>query len=142
MIDRFNGFALWARIVVIICVAILGYVLVTSAVGGIKSMLFGNPEVKRERANTVVAQEQGQAEADIADGTIGAVQEREVYREHVREIVRESQERVNAADRGQQMDPEIDAAVATGLCGVHDSLCRRAGAAPVQPLRGPVPGAD
>jgi hypothetical protein len=140
VISRFNGFALWARIVIGACVLVLGYVLITSAFSGIKHAIFGNPEVKREQGRTIVAREDTKAEANIADGTIERVRERDVYREHVREIVREGQEKVNAADRGQQMDPEIDAAVAAGLCGVHDSLCRRPPTAPVQPVRQPVPG--
>lgn len=142
MIARFNGFAPWARIVFGVSLAVIGYFLISSAFSGIKHAIFGNPEVKRERGNTVVAQEQTKAEATVADETINTVRERDVYREHVREIVREGQEKVNAVDHGQQMDPAIDAAVAAGLCGVHDSLCRSSGAAPVQPVREPVPGAD
>lgn len=80
--------------------------------------------VTQEKGGRVVAEEQVGAEANIADGTITAVRERDVYRERITTVVREAQERVNAADKGQQMDPAIDAAVADGLCGVHISLCR------------------
>lgn len=136
---RFNALAPWARITIkvgaAVLVALLVYFLITSAFDGIKHAIFGNPEVKRAQAETIVAEEQIEAEAEIADSTLETVRERDVYREHFRTIVRDSQERINVADQGQQMDPEIDAAVAAGLCRVHDDLCRGAGAAPVQPVR-------
>lgn len=101
-----------------------------------------NRRVGAEKGNRVVAQEQVKAETNIAAKTIENVHERDVYREIVTKTVHEAQENVNAADTGQQMDPAIDAAVAAGLCRVHDSLCRRDPAAEeVQPVRQPVPGA-
>jgi hypothetical protein len=98
--------------------------------------------VNQERGGRVVAEEQVEAEGKIADQTIEKVRERDVYREHITKVVREGQESVNAVNKGQQLDPTIDAAVAGGLCGVHDSLCRRSGAAPVQPIRQPVSGSN
>lgn len=131
----------WARIVGGVVLVALAYFLITSGMRGIRDAVFGNPEVARERGNTVVATEQGKAEASIADKTIETVRERDVYRERITNVVREGQEAINAADKGQKMDPEIDAAVAAGLCRVHDSLCRKSSAGPqVQPVREPVPG--
>ena len=99
--------------------------------------------VAGEKGGRVVAEHQVEAEANIADRTIENVHTREVYREHVTNIVTKAQEEINRADEGQQMDPAIDAAAAAGLCRLRDSLCRRP-AAPeeVQPVREPVPGAD
>jgi hypothetical protein len=131
----------WIRVVLYAVGGIVAYFFVTSAVHGVKTAIFGDPEVKRAQAGTVVAKEQTKAEANIADNVIQTVHERDVYREHVREVVHDGQGKVNAVDHGQQMDPAIDAAVAAGLCSVHDSLCRGTGAAPVQPVRQPVPGA-
>lgn len=142
MVNRYMGFSMWARIVIAGCIIFLGWFLISNAFSGIKHAIFGNPEVKRERAAATVARENTKAEAAIADNTIEQVHERDVYREHVREIVRVNQERVNAADTGQRMDPAIDAAVAAGLCGVHDSLCRSGARPAVQPVREPVPGED
>jgi hypothetical protein len=139
---KFMSFAPWVRVVIYAAAGLLVVGLLVNGVSSLRNAIFGNPEVKREQGRTVVAQEQGKAEATIADKTVEKVRERDVYREHIREVVRQGQEKVNAADKGQQMDPEIDAAVAAGLCGVHDSLCRRPRATPVQPVRQPVPGAD
>jgi hypothetical protein len=136
VVTKFNGFSLWPKIIIGIAAALLVTGFAVRAGGALKYIIFGNTEAKRERGNTVVAQEQTKAEANIADKTIQTVHERDVYREHVREVVHDGQERVNAADHGQQMDPQLDAVIAAGLCGVHDSLCRRApGSAPVQPVR-------
>lgn len=98
--------------------------------------------VTTERGGKMVAREQVTAEASIADNVIRTVHERDVYREHVTNIVREGQEGVNAADQGQSMDQDIDAAAAAGLCRLHDSLCRRSGPETVQPIRQSVPRAD
>lgn len=135
MISRFMSFAPWARVVVAGCLAVLVYFLVSSAIGGIKHAIFGNPELRRERGNTIVAQEQGRAEANIADGTINTVRERDVYREHVREIVREGTQEVNNAWNGETVGADVDAAGAATLCRVHHSLCRPSGPEAVQPLR-------
>ena len=125
VVTRFNGFSLWARIVIGLVALLIVIGLSVRAVDAFKVFLFGNTEAKREHANTVVAQEQTKAETKIADKAIESVHERDVYREHITQVVHDGQERVNAADHGQQMDPAIDAAVAAGLCSVHDSLCRR-----------------
>lgn len=143
LLTRYNGFAPWARIVIALALGLLVVGLALRASEALHVLIFGDTEARRERGNAVVAREQTRAESNIADQAIATVHERDVYREHVREVVRDSQERVNGADHGQQMDPAIDAAVADGLCRVHDSLCRRSpGAAPLQPLRRPVPRAD
>lgn len=136
VVTRFNGFSIWARVIMGIAALLLVIGLSVRFAEGLKVMLFGNTEAKREHANVVVAQEQTKAESKIADATIQTVHERDVYREHVTQVVHDGQERVNAADHGQQMDPAIDAAVAAGLCSLHDSLCRRAQRSEaVQPVR-------
>jgi hypothetical protein len=131
-----------AKIAAYIGGAILAYFLITSAVGGIRNAIFGNPEVKREHANTIVAKEQAKAEVATATQTLEKVHERDVYREHVTNVVHDAQENIDAADHGQQMDPEIDAATAAGLCRVHHSLCRPGTTEDVQPVRQPVPAED
>jgi hypothetical protein len=124
LVTRFNGFSIGARIVIGIAALLLVIGIGYRMSGALKYIIFGNTEAKRERGNTVVAQQQTKAEANIADNTIQTVHERDVYREHVREVVHDGQEKVNAADHGQQMDPQLDDAIAAGLCGVHPSLCR------------------
>lgn len=142
MWKRFKSFSLLARVIISIVAVFLAYFLIASAYAGIKHAIFGNPEVKRERGNTVVAREQGKAEANIADQTISTVRERDVYREHVREIVRDGQGRVNNAWKGETVGRDVDAAGAATLCSVHDSLCRPGASASVQPVREPVPRED
>lgn len=142
MMGRFNKLSLLVRVIILIVVIALVYFLIASAYAGIKHAIFGNPEVERAQGNTIIAREDGKAEATIADNTIQRVREREVYREHVREIVRDGQGRVNNAWKGETVGRDVDAAGAATLCRVHDSLCRPGAAAPVQPVREPVPGAD
>lgn len=89
------------------------------------TFIFGDPTAKIAHAGTVVAQEQTKAEANIAAQTIQKVHEQDVYREHVTNVVHETQEKINEADTGQQMDPALDAAVAAGLCQLNGSLCRK-----------------
>lgn len=139
LVTRFNGFSLWARVVMAVAALLLVVGVSIRAGEAFKVLLFGNTEAKREHGNTLVAQEQTKAEASIADKTIQTVHERDVYREHITSVVHDGQERIHVADHGQQMDPAIDAAVADGLCRVHDSLCRPGSAAAVQPVRRPVP---
>lgn len=132
----FNGWSIWVRIVLVIVAIVAIIAIGIRAQGAIKYMIFGDTEAKRERGNTEVAKEQTHAEANIADKAIQTVHERDVYREHVTQVVHDNQEKVNAADHGQQMDPAIDAAVAAGLCSVHDSLCRQPPRpAALQPVR-------
>jgi hypothetical protein len=136
LVTRFNGFSIGARIVIGIAALLLVIGIGYRVSGALKYIIFGNTEAKREHGNTVVAQEQTKAEGNIADNAIQTVHERDVYREHITQVVHDGQEKIHAADTGQQMDPAIDAAVAAGLCSVHDSLCRRApGSAPLQPVR-------
>lgn len=120
----FSGLTLWLRIVLIIVGAALIVFAAYRLTGAVKYLIFGDVEAKREHANTVVAQQQGQATKEI-----GAAAQNEVVKtyEHDVEIdrtVREGQDAVAQADHGQQMDPAIDAAVADGLCRVHTDLCR------------------
>ncbi len=135
MLTRLESFAPWARIVIFGCIAVLAFFLIASAFSGIKHAIFGNPEVQRQRGNAIVAEEQIEAEANIADGTIDTVRERDVYREHVREIVREGAQEVNDAWNGETVGKDVDASGAATLCRVHPSLCRGAGAETVQPVR-------
>jgi hypothetical protein len=83
LVTRFNGFSLWPKIIIGIAAALLVTGLAVRASGALHYIIFGNTEAKRERGNTVVAQEQTKAEANIADGTIQTVHERDVYREHI-----------------------------------------------------------
>lgn len=134
---------LWSRILGGVLVFVTGFFLLTSALHGIKDALFGNPEVKREQGNTEIAKEQTKAESTIAGKTIENVHERDVYREHVTNIVHEAQGSVNNAWKGETVGKDVDAAGADALCRLSDSLCRgRDPAAQVQPVRGPVPPAN
>ena len=133
--NRFNLLPLWVRIIATIVVIALGYFLITSGFNGIKQAIFGNPEVARQKANVSIAKEQTKAEGNIADGTIAAVREHDIYREHVTNIVHDSEGRVNNAWHGETIGTDVDAAGADALCQLHDSLCRGPRPAPVQPLR-------
>jgi hypothetical protein len=135
LVARFNGFSIGARIVIALALGLLVVGLGIRFADALHVLIFGNTEAKREQGNTRVAQEQTKAESNIAAGTIQTVHERDVYREHVTNIVREGQENIHAVDHGQPMDPAIDAATADALCRVHDSLCRPGAAPPVQPVR-------
>jgi Sec-independent protein translocase protein TatA len=120
----FSGLGLWLRLIIGVVAAALIIFAAMRLPGAIKYMIFGDTGAKREHANTVVAQQQGEATKEI-----GAAAQNEVVRtyEHdvqIDHIVREGQDAVAKADHGQQMDPDIDNAVAAGLCRVHDSLCR------------------
>jgi hypothetical protein len=124
----------WAvRIVVGLLVAALILFAVMRLPAVLHALIFGDPQSKIEHANAVVAREQTKAEANIATQTIEKVHEQDVYREHVTNVVHEAQEKVNEADHGQQMDPEIDAAVAAGLCKLNQQLCRQSPASPGDP---------
>jgi hypothetical protein len=135
LLARFNTFSIGARIVIALAIGLLAIGLLIRLSGAAHELIFGNTEAKREHGNVVVAQEQTKAEGKIADATIQTVHERDVYREHITQVVHDGQERIHAVDKGQQMDPAIDAAGAAALCSVHDSLCRRPGAEAVQPVR-------
>lgn len=135
MFSRFNALSLWIRIAAYIIAALLAYLLITSAWSGIKDRIFGNPEVARQKANVVVAQEQTKAEGNIADGTIAAVREHDIYREHVTSVVHDSERKVSNAWHGETVGADVDAAGADALCRLHNDLCRGTSTAPVQPLR-------
>lgn len=135
MKDRFMSFAPWARYVILGSLMVIAYFIVTSMVTGLQHAIFGNPEVKREQANTKIAQEQVVAETEIADAAIGQVRERDVYREHIRTVVRESQEQVDEVWDGESVGRDVDAAGSAALCRVHHDLCRPDPSADVQPVR-------
>lgn len=97
-------------------------------------LLYQGQDLAREKGGRVVAEGQVQAEGAIVDGAMGAVREREVYREHVVTTVREAKENIDGAWNGEQVGEGVDAAGAAALCRLHDSLCRRP-SAPVQPVR-------
>jgi hypothetical protein len=142
LLTRYNGFAIWARVVIGLAVALLAIGLLVRLSGAAHELIFGNTEAKREHGNVIVAQEQTKAEGAIAGKTIDTVHERDVYREHVTSVVHDGQEKVNNAWHGETVGVDVDAAGAAALCRVHDSLCRRAPAADVQPVCRPVPGRD
>lgn len=123
--DRFFGLPLWAKLITYVVAALLAIFMVARLIGALQIALFGDPRVKQEHGNAVVAQEQTQAAKDTgleATNTVVRTYERTVQVDHV---VREGQNAIQRADKGQQMDPAIDAATADALCRVHDSLCRR-----------------
>lgn len=123
--DRFFGLPLWAKLIAYVVAALLAIFVVARLIGALQIALFGDPRVKQEHGNAVVAQEQTQAAKDTgleATNTVVRTYERTVQVDHV---VREGQNAIQRADKGQQMDPAIDAATADALCRVHDSLCRR-----------------
>ena len=123
--DRFFGLPLWAKLIAYVVAAMLATFVVARLIGALQIAFFGDPRLKQEHGNTVVAQEQTQAAKDTgleATNTVVRTYERTVQVDHV---VREGQNAIQRADKGQQMDPAIDAATADALCRVHNSLCRR-----------------
>lgn len=109
----------WVKLALgVLAIGIVGFV--------VWKLFFADIErrVTTEHAGKVVAQSQTQGTKETgieATNTVVHTYERHVEVDHV---VKESQDAVNRADHGQQMDPAIDAATAAGLCSVHDSLCR------------------
>src|SRR5438309_11271412 len=101
----------WVKIVLgAIAIGIVGFV--------VWKLFFADIErrVATEHAGKVVAQAQTQGAKETgieATNTVVHTYERHVEVDHV---VKESQDAVNRADHGQQMDPAIDAATAAGLC--------------------------
>jgi hypothetical protein len=124
LLKTFNSFALVPRLVIGVALLALAVGVGYRMVGAVKYMIFGNVEAKRERGNTIVAQEQGQAAKETGIEATGAVVR--TYERHVQvdHIVKEGQDAVRRADKGEQMATDIDAAGAAALCRVHDSLCR------------------
>ena len=121
---RYSGFSVVARIIIAVALLLLLVGLGVRLQQAVKVLIFGNVEAKREHAGLVVAKEQGQAAKETgieATGTVVRTYEHHVQVDH---IVKESQNAITRADRGQQMDPGIDAAIADGLCRVHPDLCR------------------
>jgi hypothetical protein len=123
-----------------------GIVIVAALIGwAVWKLFFADSQrrVAAEKGGRIVAEEQVTAEANIADKTIERVREREVFREHVTNIVHEGQGKVNDAWKDESVGKDVDAAGADTLCRLHDSLCRSTPTgAPVQPVREPVSGAD
>ena len=122
--------------------ALLGLVVAGLLCVVVYRLFFQGQDLARERGNRIVAEEQQRAEGRIVDGTMGAVKEREVYREHVTTVVREADEEIDHAWQGESVGIDVDRAGAAALCGLHDGLCRPAAAEAVQPLRETVPGGD
>lgn len=132
---RYNGFSIAWRIVIALALLLLIVGIGIRASDALHVLIFGNTEAQRQHGNAVVAREQTKAEGKIADKAIQSVQERDVYREHVTEIVHDSQGKVNNAWKGESVGKDVDAAGAAALCRLHDSLCRQPPAKAVQPLR-------
>jgi hypothetical protein len=123
--DRFFGLPIWAKLIAYAIAAALAIFVAARLIGALQIAFFGDPRVKQEHGNAVVAQEQTQAAKDTgaeATNTVVRTYDRTIQIDH---WVKEGQNAIARADRGQQMDPAIDAATANALCGVHDSLCRR-----------------
>lgn len=80
--------------------------------------------VKEEQGGRIVAEEHVNAAKETGIEATNTVVHR--YERHVEidRTVREGQDVVSRLNKGQQMDPEVDAAGAAALCRVHDSLCR------------------
>lgn len=116
------------RVLALAAIGLVAYV-------GVYRLFFQGEDLAREKGNRIVAEEQVQAEGQIVDNAMSAVKEREVFREHVTTIVRESNQEVNDAWTGEQVGEDVDAAGAAALCSLHDSLCRPAPSPAVQPIR-------
>lgn len=122
--DRFFGLPIWAKLIAYVVVALLAIFIVMRLVGALQIAFFGDPRVKQEQGNTVVAQEKTQAAKDTGAEVTNTVTRTYEHYTTIDRTVREGQDAIARADKGQQMDPAIDAATANALCGVHDSLCR------------------
>jgi hypothetical protein len=131
----FSGLSLVFRLIIIALVVGAMVFAVSRFSGAIHYLIFGNTEAKVERGNVVVAKEQTKAEAKIADTAIEQVHERDVYREHVTNVVHDSEGKVDGAWHGETVGADVDAAGADALCRLHDTLCRGPRPAAVQPLR-------
>lgn len=122
--DRFIGLPIWVKLIAYGVVLALAIFVAARLIGALQIAFFGDPRVKQEHGNAVVAQEQTRAAKDTgaeATNTIVRTYEHTVQIDHV---VKEGQASIARADRGQQMDPDIDAATANALCGVNQELCR------------------
>lgn len=62
--DRFFGLPLWAKLIAYVVAALLAIFVVARLIGAMQIALFGDPRVKQEHCNAVVAQEQTQAAKD------------------------------------------------------------------------------
>lgn len=114
----------------------LGAVLALCLAGVVVYRLFfQGQDLAREHGARVVAEEQSAAEGSIVDGTMGALHERDAYREHVTTVVRDGTREIENVWTGETVGDGVDRAGAAALCRLHDSLCRPDGSAPVQPVR-------
>ncbi len=114
----------------------VGALLALALVGVVVYRLFfQGQDLARERGERVVAEEQSTAEGYIVDGTMGAIREREVYREHVTTVVRDGTKEIDNVWTGETVGYGVDNVGAAALCSLHDSLCRPDRPAPVQPVR-------
>lgn len=98
-------------------------------------LFYQGQDLAKAKGNAIVATEQGTAEANIAGKTMDAVGERSRGRDEIHIVVQDGRSKVNDAWKGESVGIDVDRAGAAALCGVHDSLCRHAPAAPVQPVR-------
>lgn len=123
--DQFFGLPIWAKLIAYVVAALLAIFVVMRLVGALQIAFFGDPRVKQEHGNAVVAQEQTQAAKDTSAEVTNTVTRTYEHYTTIDRAVGRGQNAIAQADKGQQMDPAIDAATANALCGVHDSLCRR-----------------
>jgi hypothetical protein len=123
--DRFTGLPLAVKIGAYVISGLVAIFIAARLIGALQIAIFGNVEAKHEHGNAVVAQEQGRAAKETGIEAANTVTRTYEYHTTVDRTVKENQNAVNRADKGQQMDPAIDAAVAAGLCRLHDDLCRR-----------------
>lgn len=123
--DRFFGLPIWAKLIAYVVAAALTIFLVARLIGALQIAFFGDPRLKQAQGNTIVAREQVQAAKDTGLEASNTVVKTYEHTIQIDRVVKEGQNAIGKADKGQQMDPAIDAATATALCGVHDSLCRR-----------------
>lgn len=125
MIARYSGFGMIPKIVIATAAGLLMLGIGIRGVQAFKVFLFGNTEAKEARANTVIAEEEGIAARETGIEAANTVTRTFERHTEVERIVRETNDAIARADRGQPMDPELDAAGADGLCRMHDDLCRR-----------------
>jgi hypothetical protein len=121
---KFASFARWAQVLIVIALIALAIGLVTRFVGGVHQMIFGNTEATKAQAETYAWQ--GAVESIQKTGQVARDTTVKTYKRHteVDRIVGSGNNEIARVNKGQQMDPAIDAAVANGLCQLNASLCR------------------
>jgi hypothetical protein len=121
---KFKTFATWAQVLIVFAVVLLVVGLVVNGVTSLKHAIFGDPT---QKAHAVEEYGWGQdISREKATGTEASSTAIKTYREHERisGVVQGGQNEVHRADKGQEMDPQIDGAIAVGLCSINASLCR------------------